>query len=62
MAWEDRTKAQKAEARRQAAEYRRTDDNHTYEVTTAKGSKLVARGINSAKALAGKGGSYKRKT
>lgn len=61
MAWEDRTKAQKAEARRQAAEYRRTDDNKTYEVTTAKGTKLIARGINSAKALAGKDGTYKKK-
>lgn len=61
MAWEDRTRAQKAEARRAAAEYRRTDDNKTYEVTTAKGSKLIVSGINSAKAVAGRDGTYKEK-
>jgi hypothetical protein len=61
MAWEDRTEAQKAEARRDAQAYARTDDNHTYEVTTPKGTKLTAKGINSAKVLAGKGGTYKKK-
>ncbi len=61
MAWEDRTKAQKRQARREAAEYRRTDDNHTYVVTTAKGTRLTVKGINSAKAVAGKDGTIKRK-
>lgn len=61
MAWEDRTPAQKRQARREAAAYARTDDDHTYEVTTAKGTRLIAQGINSAKALAGKDGAYKRK-
>jgi hypothetical protein len=61
MAWEDRTKAEKAQARREAAEYRRTDDNHTYVVTTSKGTQLTVKGINSAKAVAGKDGTYKKK-
>jgi hypothetical protein len=61
MAWEDRTRREKAEARRQAAEYRRTDDNNTYVVTTAKGTRLTVKGINSAKATAGKGGTFKKK-
>jgi len=61
MAWEDRTRAEKRQARREAAEYARTDDKHTYIVTTPKGTKLTAKGINSAKALAGKDGTYRRK-
>ena len=62
MAWEDRTRKQKAEARQQAREYGKTDDNHTYEVTTAKGTRLIVQGINSAKAVAGKDGTYRRKS
>lgn len=61
MAWEDRTRAEKARARREAAEYRRTDDNKTYVVTTAKGTRLTVKGINSAKAVAGKAGTYTEK-
>lgn len=61
MAWEDRTKKQRAEARRAAREYAKTDDSHTYEVTTAKGTRIKVTGINSAKAVAGKDGTYKRK-
>jgi hypothetical protein len=44
-----------------AREYAKTDDNATYEVTTAKGSKLTVSGINSAKAVAGKDGTYRKK-
>jgi hypothetical protein len=61
MAWEDRTKAQKRQARKEAAEYRRTDDNETYVVTTSKGTRLTVSGINSAKAVAGKDGTFKKK-
>jgi hypothetical protein len=56
MAWEDRTKAKKAAARRTARRYAETDDNITYVVTTAKGTRLIVTGINSAKAVAGKDG------
>jgi hypothetical protein len=61
MAWEDRTKAEKKQARREAKEYARTDDDHTYTVTTSKGTRLTVKGINSAKAVAGKDGCIKRK-
>lgn len=60
MAWEDRTKAEKKAARKAAADYRRTDDQHTYEVTTSKGTRITVQGINSAKAVAGKDGTYRR--
>lgn len=61
MAWEDRTPEQKAQARRAARARATTDDNHLYVVTTGKGTQLTARGINSAKVLAGKDGTYRRK-
>lgn len=61
MAWEDRTPEQKAEARRTARERAKTDDNHLYVVTTGKGTRLTAKGINSARVLAGKDGTYHRK-
>ncbi len=61
MAWEDRTKAQKAQARREAAEYARTDDNKTYVVTTPKGTRITVTGRNSARAVAGKDGVIKEK-
>lgn len=60
MAWEDRTPAQKRLARREAAEYRRTDDDVDYIVTTEKNTKIRVHGRNSAKAVAGKGGTYER--
>lgn len=60
MAWEDRTPAQKRQARREAREYARTDDNHFYIVTNGRGTKLRVRGRNSAKVVAGKDGTYKR--
>ncbi|MGC4855898.1 hypothetical protein ACLQ24_21520 [Micromonospora sp. DT4] len=60
MAWEDRTPAEKAEARRAARARAKTDDNHTYEVVTGKGTRLTAKGINSARVLAGKDGTYRR--
>jgi hypothetical protein len=62
MAWEDRTPAEKRHALRQAAEYRRTDDDHIYVVITAKGTRLTVTGINSAKAVAGRDGTYQRRT
>lgn len=61
MAWEDRTREQKAEARRAAREYAATDDDHLYEVITGKDSRITVRGVNSAKAVAGKDGTYRRK-
>jgi len=61
MAWEDRTPAEQAQARREAATRAATDDTHTYDVVTSKGTQLVARGINSAKVLAGKDGTYTRR-
>jgi hypothetical protein len=61
MAWEDRTPEQKAQARREAAERAKTDDNHTYVVTTGKGTRLTVKGINSARVVAGKDGTYRRK-
>jgi len=51
----------KRELDRIARDYAKTDDNATYEVTTATGSRLTTTGINSAKALAGKDGSIKKK-
>jgi hypothetical protein len=59
MAWEDRTPAQKREARRAAREYARTDNDLFYIVTTAKGTRIRVCGINSAKVVAGKDGTYK---
>lgn len=61
MAWEDRTRAQKRQARKAAAEYRRTDDDRTYIVTTAKGTRLTVQGINSARAVSGKDGTFEEK-
>lgn len=61
MAWEDRTRKQKAEARRAAREYAATDDDHLYEVITDNGTLITVRGVNSAKAVAGKDGSHQRK-
>jgi hypothetical protein len=58
MAWEDRTPAQKREARRAAREYERTDDDLFYRVVTAKGTRLRCQGINSARVLAGRDGTY----
>lgn len=58
MAWEDRTPAQKRQARRQAAKYARTDDDRHYIVTTPAGTRLRVKGINSAKAVAGRDGAY----
>lgn len=60
MAWEDRTPEQKRQARREAAERAKTDDTHTYIVTTGKGTRLIAKGIASARVLAGKDGSFVR--
>lgn len=44
-----------------AKEYAATDDDKTYEVVTAGGSRFVAQGINSAKTLAGKDGTFTAK-
>lgn len=60
MAWEDRTKAEKRRARREAAEYAATDDDKTYVVT--KGSaRFTVKGRNSARVVAGKDGVIKEK-
>jgi hypothetical protein len=61
MAWEDRTKQQKDEARRAARARAKTDDVHVYVVTTGKGTQVTVKGINSAKVVAGKDGTYRRK-
>lgn len=61
MSWEDRTADEKKKARTEARRRKATDDNHTYEVTTAKGTRPTAKGINSARVLAGKNGTYRRK-
>jgi hypothetical protein len=50
----------KQELDRIAREYAKTDDNAKYEVTTAKGTRIKVSGINSAKAVAGKDGTYKK--
>jgi hypothetical protein len=60
MAWEDRTRAQKAEARRAAREYAATDDDHDYDVVTDRGTHIRVHGINSARVVAGKTGTYTR--
>lgn len=41
------------------AEYRRSDDNHTYEVSMG-GAKYIVKGKHSAAAVAGKTGSIKK--
>lgn len=56
MAWEDRSPAEQAQADQEAAGYRDSDDNKTYRVVTANGTRLVVQGINSARAVAGKDG------
>lgn len=56
MAWEDRTPAEQAQADQEAAAYRDSDDDVTYYVTTAEGSRLVVQGRNSARAVAGRHG------
>ncbi|MEU9516593.1 hypothetical protein [Micromonospora sp. NPDC048169] len=61
MAWKDRTPDEKKKAHTEARRRQATDNNHTYEVVTGKGTRLTARGINSAKVLAGKDGTFKRK-
>lgn len=62
MAWEDRSKAEKREAKRAAAERAKIDDRHnTYEVTEADGTKFTCAGEIDAKILAGKTGTYRRK-
>ncbi|TDB81488.1 hypothetical protein [Micromonospora sp. KC721] len=60
MSWEDRTADEKKKARTEARRRQATDDSHTYEVVTGKGTRLTARGINSARVLAGKDGTYRR--
>lgn len=53
MAWEDRTKAEKRQARREAAEYAATDDDKTYELVDDKSRRRYAvTGRNSAAAVA----------
>ncbi len=59
MAWEDRTRSEKRRARREAAAYAATDDDLIYQVITPKGTRVTVRGINSAKVVAGKTGTYK---
>lgn len=60
MAWEDRTRAQKAEARRAARAYAETDDDHDHLVITERGTEITVHGVNSAKAVAGETGTYTR--
>jgi hypothetical protein len=60
MAWEDRTRAEKLGARRAAKEYARTDDSAIYVVTTGKGTRITVTGINSARAVAGKDGTFEK--
>jgi hypothetical protein len=60
VAWEDRTRAQRAEARRAAKAYEASDDGATYEVMTPKGTRLTVTGINSARVVAGKGGTIRK--
>jgi hypothetical protein len=60
MAWEDRTRAQKAEARAAERQYKASDDDAKYVVTTG-GSRIIVTGRNSAKAVAGKDGTYEKK-
>jgi len=51
----------KRELKKIARDYAKTDDDATYEVTTSKGTRLTVSGINSAKAVAGKDGTYTKK-
>lgn len=60
MAWEDRTKAEKKRAKREAKEYARTDDDATYVVTDGN-ARYTVKGINSARAVAGKTGKIAKK-
>lgn len=48
----------KQELKKIARDYARTDDTKIYEVTTLQGTKIKVSGINSAKAVAGKDGTY----
>jgi hypothetical protein len=50
----------KRELKKIARDYAKTDDNATYEVTTDKGTRIKVSGINSAKAVAGKDGTFKK--
>ncbi|NIL56225.1 hypothetical protein [Salinispora arenicola] len=60
MSWEDRTPDEKKKARTAARRRQATDDTHLYLVTTGKGTRLTAKGINSARVLTGKHGTYHR--
>lgn len=60
MAWEDRTPAEQAQADQYAARYRDTDDDVTYIVTTNRDTRIRVHGRNSARAVAGKHGTYER--
>jgi hypothetical protein len=60
MAWDDRTPEEQAEAERYAAEYARTNDDYDYDVITPKGTHIRVHGINSARVVAGKTGTYQR--
>lgn len=60
MAWEDRTPAEQAQADQFAAAYRDSDDDVTYIVITDRNTRIRVKGINSAKAVAGKDGTYER--
>lgn len=56
MAWEDRTPEEQAQAEREAEEYAARDDNKTYQVLVDGKAIYTVRGINSARVVAGKGG------
>uniref|UniRef100_A8M6A1 Uncharacterized protein n=1 Tax=Salinispora arenicola (strain CNS-205) TaxID=391037 RepID=A8M6A1_SALAI len=60
MSWDDRTPDEKKKARTEARRRQATDDTHLYLVTTGKGTRLLARGIHSARVLAGPNGTYHR--
>jgi hypothetical protein len=44
------------------AEYRKTDDDHHYQVITEQGTEIRVHGIHSAEAVAGRHGTFTRET
>ncbi|HEX5543642.1 MAG TPA: hypothetical protein VFX60_19165 [Micromonospora sp.] len=48
------------ELKKAARDYAKTDDTHTYEITTPAGTVITVNGINSAKAVAGKDGTIRK--
>ena len=60
MAWEDRTRAEKRQARKEERERAKRDDSKTY-IVSKPGVRYTVTGILSARVIAGKDGTIREK-